>query len=241
MSEQPDSSQPEHSESGAPIYHHQARSREFELASGDEETIQRISDHIELHCGTPEWVFHELVSDLVHIDIHVVPPNEERDFYTVVTSGMSDRPMSPPAGAEEYQYAELILCLPSDWPLRQEDFKDENNYWPIRALKMLARFPHEYQTWLFTGHTVPNGNPPQPFAENTQMCCSLLLQPILFDPEFSTLAANSEKTVHFLSLIPLYQEEMDFKLREGLNSLLDRFDQVGVSELLDPNRVNVCA
>mgnify|MGYP000664765674 CR=1 FL=1 len=35
-------------------------------------------------------VFHELMSDIVHIDVHIVPPDENRPFYLLFTTGMSD-------------------------------------------------------------------------------------------------------------------------------------------------------
>lgn len=44
----------------------------------------------------------------------------------------------------------------------------------------------------------------------------------------------------FYSLIPLYQEEMEFKLKKGLDSLYQKFDAAGINELLDINRKNVC-
>lgn len=43
-------------------------------------------------CGVLAFVWHELVSDLVHLDVHVAEPTPARPYYTVVTSGMSDRP-----------------------------------------------------------------------------------------------------------------------------------------------------
>jgi hypothetical protein len=113
--------QPERSESGAPIYRHQVRQRGFELASGDDQSIQKISEYIERFVGTPSGVFHELVSDLVHVDVHVVPPGGQRNYYTLVTSGMSDRPMAAPEECQEYRYAELVICLPPTWRLTQED------------------------------------------------------------------------------------------------------------------------
>ena len=36
-------------------------------------------------------VFHELVSDIVHIDVNIIPPDNGRDYYVLWTSGMSDR------------------------------------------------------------------------------------------------------------------------------------------------------
>ena len=36
-------------------------------------------------------VFHELVSDIVHIDVNIIPSDNGRDYYVLWTSGMSDR------------------------------------------------------------------------------------------------------------------------------------------------------
>jgi hypothetical protein len=125
----------EFSESGQPIYRHKERKREFEFAVGDEQSIELISEHIEKHLGTPATVFHELISDLVHIDVHIVAPTEERPFYSLITSGMSDKPMNAPEGAEEFRYAELMICLPADWPMTQEEWKqDADSFWPIQSL-----------------------------------------------------------------------------------------------------------
>jgi hypothetical protein len=230
----------ERSGSGAPIWRHQARDREFELATGDREAIEMIGEHVARHVGRPESVFHELVSDLVHLDVHLVEPTPERNYYTLVTSGMSDRPMAAPEPYRELNYAELLICLPPTWQLNQEAFKDESNYWPIRWLKMLARLPHEYDTWLFEAHTVPNGDPARPFAANTELCCALLRRPVLFGTDFQTLRVSDEKAIHFLALVPLYREEMEFKLAEGYDSLLELLEPAGVTELLDVRRANVC-
>src|SRR6187200_3135581 len=54
--------------SGAPIYRHEARTKGFEPAIGDEETIKAVGDHIERYIGPVDNVFHEILSDLVHID-----------------------------------------------------------------------------------------------------------------------------------------------------------------------------
>jgi len=41
-------------------------------------------------------------------------------------------------------------------------------------------------------------------------------------------------------MIPVYKEEMDYKLEEGTDALLDLFDEYGISELVDIDRPNVC-
>ena len=228
------------SKGGSVVYRYEERKRKFEFALGEEQTIEAISDHITRHIGPVATVWHELLSDLVHIDVHVVNPTESRPFYTVITSGMSDRPMTTPDECAHLRYAELVLSLPADWPLTQDAFEQHENYWPIRMLKFLARFPHEFETWLGWGHTIPNGDPPEPFAENTGLCCAFLLSPVLAPDEFSELKIDDERTVNFFTLVPIYREEMDFKLKKGTEALVERLINNRVSELLDLNRVNVC-
>ena len=136
--------------------------------------------------------------------------------------------------------AELMICLPSSWPLEQNDLNSEDNYWPLRWLKMMARLPHEYDTWLGFGHTVPNGDPPAPFASNTEFCCMLVLPPPIYTPkEFHRLETENGKILNFYALIPLYKEEMNLKMRQGTEALFDGFDKHGVSEVVNLSRNNI--
>jgi hypothetical protein len=57
--------------------------------------------------------------------------------------------------------------------------------------------------------------------------------------EFYTLEINKEKLINFFSIVPLYQEEMDFKLQYGTDALLAKFNRFGVSDIINPNRKNV--
>lgn len=152
---------------------------------------------------------------------------------------MSDAPMTVPEELHELRFAELMVTLPADWSLDQEDWQDESQFWPIRWLKMLARFPHEYDTWLGFGHTVPNGDPPEPFADNTKLCCLLVLPSPTVPEEFHTLKTSGDKEINFYSLVPLYREEMDLKLHQGADQLLDLFDAHNIQDIIDPSRKNV--
>jgi len=232
----------EYTESGVRIHRYEAKEKSFRIAEGDAEALEAIENHIKKHIGKIETVMHELASDLVHIDVHVVEPTAERNFYTLITSGMSDLPMTVHDRAVEFRFAELLVCLPADWdmPKVYDIMTDEEHWWPIRWLKYLARFPHEYDTWLGEGHTIPNDDPPEPFAGNTQLCCALLTPPLLFGDEFRSLKISNSKTINFYALLPIYKEEMEFKLKRGGEKLYERFDQEGVNELLDINRKNVC-
>lgn len=224
------------------IIRHQERKRAFRPAIGDPKTVERIERHIQTHIGDIKWVYHEIISDLIHLDVYVVPPSSRRNYYTLVTGGMSDLPMNVPAGAEAYKYAELMLFLPPTWKLNRESLKNENGAWPLYWLKLLARMPHEYDTWLYTGHTIPNGDPPVPFSEETKLCGMLVAKPALVEDaqRFSTLRIDERKNVHFYSLFPVYKEEMDFKLKHGVNALLRKFEKAGINEMIHLKRKNVC-
>lgn len=226
------------SESGTPIYRYKPKEKEFQFAIADSESLEKIDEHITKHVGKPATVYHEVISDQIHVDIHVVKPTPQRNYYTLITSGMSDKPMAAPDELPECRYSELLICLPPSWPLFEESLKDERYYWPIRWLKILARFPHDYDTWLWLHHTIPNGDPPTPFAPDTQLCCAMLGFPILFEKEFYKLVVSDEKAIYFHSLLPLYKEEMEFKLKHDSDAFIDRIGAVGISELLDVNRKN---
>jgi hypothetical protein len=102
------------------------------LVTLSENDMDLVQNHIEKYIGKVDMVFHELVSDKVHIDICLVNPTSTRNYYTLVTMGMSTLPMNCPQKA--YGYLELYLCLPATWKLDQESLNNEDNYWPIRLL-----------------------------------------------------------------------------------------------------------
>lgn len=107
------------SPSGSPIHRHEHRERSVEPAirSEDAEILER---HIETHLGPVEMVWHELTSDLVHIDVLHVGATRERPFHWLVTTGMSDRPKTPPGHSSSCRFAELMIALPHDRPIGEE-------------------------------------------------------------------------------------------------------------------------
>jgi hypothetical protein len=223
--------------SGQPIYHHDEPSP-FSVPQG-EEFIEEISNHIVRHLGPVPTVLHEIVSDTVHIDVHIILPNEHFDGIRLVTSGMSDLPMTVPDGSGCPEFAELLVTLPAHWKLDQESFKDEAWYWPIRLLKYLARLPHKHNTWLGFGHTIPNGDPAERYAPGVQFNGAIILPSVTTPPEFSQLSIPNTKSIQFYSVVPLFQEEMELKLRKGSDELLERFDKNGINDFIRLERKNV--
>lgn len=147
---------------GSSIHRYEIKPESFVPPDHSDSSMEVICAHFDKHVGPAETVLHEIISSRVHLDVHIVRPNAQWQHILLYTTGMSDLPMTVPEGAEEFRFAELAMVLPSNWPLSDAKFKDERNYWPVRWLKTLARFPHDYDTWLSYGHTMPNGDPPEP-------------------------------------------------------------------------------
>ena len=198
-----------------------------------EEEMEIVEGHIQQHFGAFEHVFHELASPDIHVDICVVPPSEERDYYTLVTMGMGAHRMHVPEELAEYKLerAELAIALSKDWKLKQEDMKDDRWYWPIRLLKSLARLPIASDTWLGWGHTMDNQ---EPFAPDTELCAAILTGPQGTEDgsEFCTLPGGEE--VNFYQVIPLYRDELEYKLAHDADALLDKME--GISFVVEPDR-----
>ena len=232
----------EYSESGSPIYRYDpVDPKDFSPVYGDSNNIEIISKHIEDHVGEIESVFHELISDNVHIDIHWVKPCDTFPFHKLITSGMSDKPMNTPKDLDVSQYSELCVLLPKDWKIDESAFEDESNYWPLRWLKIIARFPHEYNTWIGPGHTIPNGENAEPFWSNTKLGCILLLPSISLNDDFYELKLSPDKTINFYCLYPIYKEEMNLKLKKGSDALIDLFEKENITDIINVNRKNTCA
>ena len=116
--------------------------------------------------------------------------------------------------------------------------EDEANYWPIRWLKQIGRLPHEYHTWIGYGHSIPNGDPPEPIA-NTQFAGVVLMPTYALPPEFFRLTTEAGDIINFWQLVPLYREEMDLKLRKGVDALENAFHEHEIGFVVDPGRPNV--
>ena len=61
--------------SGAPIWNHQERTKPFEIAIGEKETLEEISEHIERHVGPIQMVWHEVLSIKSQAPIWYFPPS----------------------------------------------------------------------------------------------------------------------------------------------------------------------
>ena len=207
-----DGERPEDEESGVPEVY-------------TEEEMNAVEEHIQQYFGKFENVFHELDSPDIHVDICVVPPSEERDYYTLVTMGMGAHRMNVPEELAEYKLerAELVIALPGNRKLKHEDLKNERWYWPIRLLKTLARLPIASDTWLGFGHTMDNEDD---FAKGTKLCAAILTGPQDTEDGSEVCILPSGEEVNFYQVIPLYREELEYKMEHDADALLDKMDGI---------------
>ena len=89
---------------------------------------------IESQFGSCMTILHEIVSDDIHIDIAVIPPTKEMDFYKLFTIGMGSREMNTPKKLKQQklQRAELAMFISNDWNINTDDVK---YHWTIDLLK----------------------------------------------------------------------------------------------------------
>jgi hypothetical protein len=200
--------------------------------------LREITAHIEAHFGNDFFVLHEKKSSIVHVDIHVVTPNSDRPFFTLLTSGMSDLDMRVPEGAEDLALEEVCLCLPEYWPLSVTNFgwREPKYFWPFAMLHEAARYPHRNRTWFGWGHSVPRVPPRDATPEEARFAGMVFVVPQTFPEGADKVATPDGRTVHYLGLIPLLAPELAFKEAFGIEKFVEKLLGTEVTELLDPQR-----
>lgn len=177
--------------------------------------------------GDSDQVYHELIPSLPHIDVYQHPPgHSDRDFYTLVTGGMSDHLMTLPSDVPpDFGRVELIF------------YCSEPRTEYCELLRLMARFPHDNRTWFGQGHTIPNGQPPGPLFDNP-LLDTVLFMPTVLSPDDS-LAERlqlGQLPVNFLWVVPITSAECEFKLNHGFDALLDKFTENNHPFVFDPER-----
>lgn len=196
----------------------------------DESELNELENFIDSHIGHFNEVFHEIYSPDIHLDIAIVHPTDGHPYYSLVTMGLGAHSMNVPKKFKKYEFerCELVIDLPADWNIKSNE---EKWYWPIRWLKIIARCPIEQNTWIGYGHTFGDGS----CFDDSVSFTSIALTQFINEP----LQLSHDKKIHFYHLIPLYPEELDYKMNKGdLDAFLDIADDL--STILDIHRKNYC-
>src|ERR1044071_8409766 len=102
----------------------------------------------------------------------------------------------------------------------------------VELLAMLTFYHHNNK--LDYGHTLPLGEPWMPGATHVHV---LISTPYPLGPDFEH-CHDGEAHAHFVWALPITAAEREFKKENGLESLEQKFEQVGL-EYWDPQRPSV--
>lgn len=202
--------------------------------------MELITNHIKKNIGEIHSVFHEIISDEIHLDICYVQSDPSREYEALITMGMSAIPLTTSEDSDDPEYVELIILLPKDWPLEKLNMFSEDFYWPIQLLKDLARFAHHNKTHLSYAHTVANADELVSYAKNNNFCASILLPSVtLGEDAFILRRKSNSEDVYFFCVVPIFEDELFFKMENGADKLMDLFDEHQVSDIVDIHRGSV--
>lgn len=154
----------------------------------------------------------------------------------IVTNGLSNYKMPVPENLAGFEFNELYFCLPSYW--NWEEVENPQMNWIFPWIQRLAKHVVEKNSWFGHGHTIPCGKEMHALSNTMLQNHFFLSQPILLENELAPISVN-EKMVHFLAIIPIFGDEMDYKQGKGTLKLMRKFLSNGITEKLDDYRGTV--
>ncbi|EKQ56081.1 MULTISPECIES: suppressor of fused domain protein [unclassified Clostridium] len=190
-----------------------------------------VLEHIEKYLGCIDSSVSEIVpGSRVSIDTNIINPSKEKNYFTLVTTGMCEYPMGFSVEDNEYKYAELLIKLPANWKLDQESCKDEENYWPIKMLRLIGHLPHIYEGIINEEVIIPNGQPGgtvTPFKNGTELsrimiCVSEDIPPYVFD---------DGAQINFYTLVPITESEEELVRKNGSNAVMHMLKSKDIVDL----------
>lgn len=154
----------------------------------------------------------------------------------VMTSSLSTYEMPVSEKWKGREFNELFVCLPSYWDL--EDLNNPNFNWVYEWLYKLEQFVLDKQSWFGPGHTIPCGNPPVAISTLLQQEYFIFIDPIFLQEGLKPLQTDG-KTIHFLAVVPIFGDELDYKMGKGTHKFVRRFIQRKNDERIDDFRKSV--
>ena len=188
-----------------------------------------IIKFIEENFGKVEEIY-EIGYDNFYLDVAQINPTKEKPYYTIITLGMGEYKMYNQNNENFSSFAELMISLPPDW-----NFDDKNYTWAIDELMQLTYIPFTYFFAYEWGHLENNF---EPFSSNTKLSAVTLLYPEM-KKENSGLLKLENRNLQFYQIVPLYDEEYTFALKNGMKNLLLLDVEKKINFIIDMNRKKV--
>lgn len=154
----------------------------------------------------------------------------------LVTSGLSNYDMPVHERYKGRENVELFFCLPRYWDITEKD--NPNRQWPVEWLEKLVKHVKEKNGWYGPGHTIQCDKEFKALSETMKQDHFIMVDPILLNEELRPIQVG-ESQIHFLGIIPIYGDEMDYKQGKGTFKLLKKFLAKNINEKLDDFRETV--
>ena len=164
------------------------------------------------------------------LSIAQINPTEEKPYYTLITLGMGEHKMYNQNNENFSSYSELMISLPPDW-----NIDDDNYEWVLNYLVNLAYIPFTFYFSYEWGHLENNF---EPFTYETNLSAIAILYPEM-KKENSGLLKLENRNLQFYQIVPLYDEEYTFALKNGMKNLLMLDTNKKISFVVDMKREKV--
>ena len=187
-----------------------------------------IIKFIEENFGRIEKIYQDVGFKNFYLDIAQIKPTKEKPYYTLITLGMGEHKMYNQNNENFSSFAELMISLPPDWNLDSYD-------WALDNLINLAYIPFSYYSAYEWGHLENNFDP---FSFNTKLSALTILYPEM-KKENSGLLKLENRNLQFYQIVPLYNEEYTFALKNGMKNLLLLDVEKKISFVIDMNREKI--
>lgn len=205
------------------------------------EHVEWIAEHLDdFFDESLVTVFHEIGIFDIHLDVYFIKP-ENGPFNILLTSGMSTLKMKVSEQVEnpsELEFAELMMLIPKEIEFEDVYSSENKNDWIITVLKRTARFPHYYNTWVGIGHSIQAEEDLSTYGDDTEFVGALILPSVTFSEKFTEINKDGRR-INIYNVFPLYKDELEFKIKNGYNKILDLLIEANGKEVLDLNRKNL--
>ncbi|MDB4091245.1 suppressor of fused domain protein [Crocinitomicaceae bacterium] len=151
----------------------------------------------------------------------------------ILTNGLRAYKMPVDEKWKGREYNELYFCLPSYW--EWEDTDNTSMNWVFYWIQRLSKFVVENKTWFGHGHTMPCGKDLNPLSPTMKQNHFMLSDPLFLEEEMVPILLV-DKEIHFLSIIPLFKDEFDYKQSRGTFKFMQKLANSSITEKLDDYR-----
>ncbi|MGB0932706.1 MAG: suppressor of fused domain protein [Lishizhenia sp.] len=155
----------------------------------------------------------------------------------IMTNGLFHKNMPVPEKLKGRNRCELYFCLPDYWDW--EDVENPQMNWVFTWIQKFAKHLLENDTWYGPGHSFPAGKPPMAISKTMQQSYFMLSDPLLLEAELEPVSLQSNEEVSFYGIIPIFEDEFDFKVAKTTAKFLKKFTAKRHTEKLDDFRESI--